>query len=331
MPYLIICLTNNQGLLQAKVDLHIKALIRLISIMALPLLPPLSSIINTLFFFTLFFPKYVSSDVEGYSACEPFSCGEIDIRYPFWSSDHQQSYCGHPKFKLDCQQDNVTIDMMSQRFHVIDIDQTSKVLKMARLDLWDDPCTDEYSNVKLDSDFFNYNSNDDDYTLLYDCGPPVTYTSSVNIKGTISFSCPIDGGFRDAFFVSSTDVGNLKDLGCKHSINVSVLREAVKDALQVENVLEKGFEVGWIGVDEGQCDGCIKSGGRCGHNVSKDAFTCLCPNQQSYDEVCSKSQTSSPLAAPTPKPTPEQELSPPFGPKFQEKSPHAPSMYSSFS
>ncbi|KAG5007577.1 hypothetical protein JHK82_025498 [Glycine max] len=299
--------------------------------MALPLLPPLSSIINTLFFFTLFFPKYVSSDVEGYSACEPFSCGEIDIRYPFWSSDHQQSYCGHPKFKLDCQQDNVTIDMMSQRFHVIDIDQTSKVLKMARLDLWDDPCTDEYSNVKLDSDFFNYNSNDDDYTLLYDCGPPVTYTSSVNIKGTISFSCPIDGGFRDAFFVSSTDVGNLKDLGCKHSINVSVLREAVKDALQVENVLEKGFEVGWIGVDEGQCDGCIKSGGRCGHNVSKDAFTCLCPNQQSYDEVCSKSQTSSPLAAPTPKPTPEQALSPPFGPKFQEKSPHAPSMYSSFS
>ncbi|KAL2605735.1 hypothetical protein GLYMA_09G181600v4 [Glycine max] len=293
--------------------------------MALPLLPPLSSIINTLFFFTLFFPKYVWSDVEGYSACEPFSCGEIDnIRYPFWSSDHQQSYCGHPKFKLDCQQDNVTIDMMSQRFHVIDIDQTSKVLKMARLDLWDDPCTNEYSNVKLDSDFFNYTSNDDDYTLLYDCGPPVTYTSSVNIKGTISFSCPIDSGFRDAFFVSSTDVGNLKDLGCKHSINVSVLREAVKDALQVENVLEKGFEVGWIGVDEGQCDGCIKSGGRCGHNVSKDAFTCLCPNQQSYDEVCSKSQTSSPLAAPTPKPTPEQELSPPFGPKFQEKSPHAP-------
>ncbi|NP_001238417.1 serine/threonine protein kinase family protein [Glycine max] len=243
--------------------------------MALPLLPPLSSIINTLFFFTLFFPKYVWSDVEGYSACEPFSCGEIDnIRYPFWSSDHQQSYCGHPKFKLDCQQDNVTIDMMSQRFHVIDIDQTSKVLKMARLDLWDDPCTNEYSNVKLDSDFFNYTSNDDDYTLLYDCGPPVTYTSSVNIKGTISFSCPIDSGFRDAFF----------DLGCKHSINVSVLREAVKDALQVENVLEKGFEMGfvlnWTAPD---CHYCEKSGGRCGFDGNQ--FLCFCKDK-SYLKSC---------------------------------------------
>ncbi|KHN20765.1 Putative serine/threonine-protein kinase [Glycine soja] len=293
--------------------------------MNLPLLQPLSSFINTLFFFSLFFPTYVSSDSEGYSACEPFSCGQINnISYPFWNSDQQPSYCGHPKFKLDCQQDSVTIGMVSQRFHVIEIDQTSKVLKIARLDLWNDPCTDEYSDVKLDSDFFNYTSNDDEYTLLYDCGRPVLNTSRVNIEGTIPFTCPIGGGFPNAFCLLSKDVGNLKGLGCKNRINVSVLREAMKDALLVQKVLEGGFEVGWSGVDEDRCDGCIKSGGRCGHNESKDAFMCLCLNQQSSDEVCSKSLARSPLAAQTPRPTTAKSLIPPNSPIFPKQSPHAP-------
>jgi len=154
---------NNQGLLQAKVDLHIKALLRLISTMGLPLFhlylqssTPFSSLHScsqNMYLVMLKGTQHVNLLAEGYSACRL-----IDIHYPIWSNDHQQSYCGLPKFKLHCQQDNVTIDMMSQRFHVIDIDQTSKVLKMARLDLWDDPCTNEHSNVKLDSYFFNYTS-----------------------------------------------------------------------------------------------------------------------------------------------------------------------------
>ncbi|RDX75589.1 LEAF RUST 10 DISEASE-RESISTANCE LOCUS RECEPTOR-LIKE PROTEIN KINASE-like 2.7, partial [Mucuna pruriens] len=295
----------------------------LISIMPSP-----SSLINTLFFFSLFFPTYLSSDIEGYTACEPFICGNFsNISYPFWSVD-QRDYCGHPMFKLDCQQDNVTIDIMSQKFHVIDLNQSSKVLKIARLDLWADPCTNEYVNVNLDSGFFNYTSSDDNYTLLYDCDP-VSYTPppSLNLDASISFTCPTDGG-KDGFFVLSSDVVNFKVLGCKNSIAVPVLRVAVKDALAVQNVLEEGFEVGWRGVDEGQCDGCKQDGGRCGHNASMDAFICFCPNQQSNGGgFCSKSLAESPLPAPAPRPTPEKGLlPPPYSPKYQQQSPPAPSI-----
>jgi len=59
----------------------------------------------------------------------------------------------------------------------------------------------------LDPDFFKYTSNDDEYTLLYNCG-----TSSVNIGGAITFNCPVDGGLP-AFFVLSTEVVNLNSLG----------------------------------------------------------------------------------------------------------------------
>ena len=78
----------------------------------------------------------------------------------------------------------------------------------------------------LDPNFFKYTSNDDEYTLLYNCDS-LGYTSSVNIGGAIAFNCPIDGGLP-AFFVLSTEVVNLNNLGCKNSINVSVLGEAVK-------------------------------------------------------------------------------------------------------
>ncbi|XP_020208491.1 LEAF RUST 10 DISEASE-RESISTANCE LOCUS RECEPTOR-LIKE PROTEIN KINASE-like 1.2 isoform X1 [Cajanus cajan] len=292
-------------------------------------MPPPSSFIKTLFLFFLIFTTYLSSDAEGYTTCEPFSCGKFNnISFPFWRSD-QPEYCGHPKLKLDCQQDNVTIDMMSHTFYVIDIKPTSKVLKIASVDLLDDPCPNEYISFELDFDFFNYTSNDGNYTLLYDCSPnPLKY--SLNLDDLKPFSCPIDSGFQEAFFVSSSDVANLMDLVCNKNISVSVLREAVKDTSFVKDVIKEGFEVLWSGVDEDQCDGCKQHGGRCGHNASVDEFICLCYNQQSYGGGCSKSLARSPLAAPTTttRPTPANSLLPPNSlifPKNSPLSPHAPS------
>ncbi|CAJ1951987.1 unnamed protein product [Sphenostylis stenocarpa] len=281
-----------------------------ISVMPHPLVPPPSSLINTLFFFSLFFPTSISSDAEGYTACDPFSCGKFDnISYPFWSKD-QQDYCGHPKFMLDCQQDNVTIGIMSQTFQVIDMDQISKVLKIARLDLWTNPCTNDYVNVKLDSNFFSNTSNDVEYTLLYDCGPLGYASSSVNIGGAIQFNCRIGGDLQAGFFVLSTEVVNFNSLSCKNSITVYVLKEAVKNDSVVDNVLGSGFEVGWSGANEHQCNGCSKSGGRCGHNASVDAFMCLCPNQQSDGEFCKNILARPP--EPTPRSTPEKSISPTY-------------------
>ncbi|XP_014512738.1 LEAF RUST 10 DISEASE-RESISTANCE LOCUS RECEPTOR-LIKE PROTEIN KINASE-like 1.2 isoform X1 [Vigna radiata var. radiata] len=285
--------------------------------MPLSLVPLSSSLINTLFFFSLLFPTYASSDAERYAACEPFSCGKLtNISYPFWSKD-QPGYCGHPKFKLDCQQDNVTIDIMSQTFQVIDMNQTSKVLTIARLDLLANPCINDHVNVKLDPEFFNYTSNDDDYTLLYDCGS-LGYTSgSVNIGGAIAFNCPIGG--QDGIFVANTEVVKFISLECKNSINVSVLREAVKSDSDVGNVLASGFEVGWSGVNEDECDGCTRSSGRCGYSSSTSGFICLCQNQQSDAEICKQIIAKSP--EPTARVTPAKSQLPSYPP---EQSPNSP-------
>lgn len=302
------------------------------------LLPPSFFFIKTFLFLSLFIPTYFASDHdadEGYTACAPFSCGTFsDISYPFWSSN-QPDYCGHPKFKLDCQNDNLTIDIMSQKFHIIDINQTTQILKIARLDLWVDPsCPKElYTNLSLDFAFFNYTTNDDNITLLYDCDP-LPYASFVNVYlYPLTSACPIYGD-GDAYLVSSKDLDNFIGLGCKNSTTVPVLKVALQSFLKndvtytlgVDYVLDEGFEVGWSGMDRDQCDICIQSGGRCGHNAS---FICLCPNHKPHDGICGKTPAwSPPLSADS---APSTTPSPAWIPNSSRPSNRATSMYSPFS
>jgi len=74
---------------------------------------------------------------EMYTSCAPFGCGNFtSLSYPFWSLKTQPNYSGLPKFKLDFQHDILTLDIMSQRFKIISINQTSQLLRIARVELY---------------------------------------------------------------------------------------------------------------------------------------------------------------------------------------------------
>lgn len=111
------------------------------------------------------------------SSCKPFSCGTFtNLRYPFWNVNTQPSYCGHPEFKLECQKGHLIIEINSQKFYILSINQSSQLLRISREDFYDiDPnhkkyCPKDYINVDVDSHFFNYTSNNENYTALYECG-----------------------------------------------------------------------------------------------------------------------------------------------------------------
>ncbi|XLT60032.1 hypothetical protein HN873_052636 [Arachis hypogaea] len=280
--------------------------------MARPLLlpPPLppSFVKAFVFFSSLLLPTYSAGDVKGYTDCAPFTCGTFkNISYPFWNSN-QPDYCGHPRFKLDCQQDQVTINIKSQKFDVIDIDQNSQSLKIARFDLYNDPCSRDNTNVSLDNDFFKFTSNDGNITLVYDCDPP-SYWSDISFKYFGMFNCSIYGGDPSAaYLVLMENLGVIFDMGCKFIIVPAL----AKDILSFNNyALNNGFEVGWSGVNETLCDSCKQSGGRCGHNASLNEFICFCRNnQQTYGGICSNSSLSqSPTLS---APIPSEPLSSPY-------------------
>ncbi|XP_045792648.1 LEAF RUST 10 DISEASE-RESISTANCE LOCUS RECEPTOR-LIKE PROTEIN KINASE-like 2.1 isoform X2 [Trifolium pratense] len=256
------------------------------------LLPSFPFTINTFLFlflsllFLIQFQKHATTNAVMYASCAPFDCGNFsNISYPFWSFNIQPSYCGHPNFKLDCQHGNLTIDIKSQKFHILQINQTSQLLRIARDDLWGydsnvvHSCPKQYIDVNLDLNFFKYTANNENYTLLYECGP-LSQSSTLSSEVFEVISCLIEGKPRDAYLVSSAKLADFIVMKCKNSITVSGLKNSfTNDSDIVVDVLDEGFEVGWSGVGEDECDGCIKSGGRCGYNTSENAIFCLSPEK----------------------------------------------------
>ena len=260
-------------------------------------LPPFSFTINTFLFLPLFFlsqfQKHATTNaVMSTTSCEPFGCGNFsDISYPFWSLNVQPSYCGHPNFKLDCQHGNLTIDIKSQKFHILHINQMSQLLRIVRDDLWGydvdvvHSCPNQYIDVNLDLHFFKYTSNNENYTLLYECGPlPNSNSSSLSSEVSEVISCLMEGKTRDAYLVSSDKLVDFNVMECKNSIIVPGLKNSLTND---SDVLGEGFEVGWSGVGEEICGGCMKSGRKCGYNTSENSAMCLLPEKSMADGVTS--------------------------------------------
>ncbi|CAL5186601.1 unnamed protein product [Lathyrus oleraceus] len=253
-----------------------------------------SYIVNLVLFLAFFFliPIHVNCDAKSYKSCAPFTCGSFtNITYPFWNMNSQPNYCGHPNFTLDCQKNNLTIDINSQKFHIIDMNQTTQLLKIARLDLWNydaanvPSCPD--TNVKLNLGFFKYTSNDESYTLLSGCDPlpTVSFGSPLISEVSQKISCLIDSEPQDAYLILSTKMADFTGLECKNNIKVYGPKSSIiENSDTTVNVLKDGFEVGWSGVHDDICNYCKKFGGRCGYNTSKSAIMCICPNQQSYGD-----------------------------------------------
>lgn len=166
------------------------------------------------------------------------------------------------------------------------------------MDLWGTNCPDKHINISLDYPFFNYTLDDENCTLLYDCDH-LSYPSPLNLSSSARFECPIDGVARDSYFMLSPKWANVSALGCSISIMVPILKEAmnifIMEALDPGDVIVEGFDVKWELEEEGSCEDCRNSGGRCGYNLSMTEFKCLCHNQ-THNGICG----IDPLLAPTP-------------------------------
>lgn len=73
------------------------------------------------------------------------------------------------QFKLDCQNGNLTLEIKSQKFHILEINQTSQILTIVREDLYaasnTSSCLFQYTYVDMDLNFFHYTSNNVNYIL----------------------------------------------------------------------------------------------------------------------------------------------------------------------
>ncbi|MCH80068.1 putative serine/threonine-protein kinase [Trifolium medium] len=245
---------------------------------------PLLMLSFSLVFLSTFFQTNSISATEIHTLCAPFSCGKFtEIRYPFWSLQKQENYCGLPEFKLDCQNGSLTLDIKSQKFHILDLNQSSKVLRIAREDILygattTTSCPFQYTDVDISQTFFQYTSNDANYTLLFECGPFPKPSSSTPILDYIEqINCHYkEGEDKFAYLALSSKIVDWDVLKCKKNVYVPGLNTSSTTMFQT---LENGFEVQWSVSGEEICHGCVKSGEGCGYDTTKNEVICISPKK----------------------------------------------------
>ena len=240
-------------------------------------------------------PTSLRADDEKYLTCEaPFNCGNlVNLSYPFWASN-RPNYCGHPSFQLDCSSNVPQINITTMNYRVLEINDTSRTLQVARTDYLDTICPAVLVNTTIDNNLFSYvTSSDTNLTLYYNCRTPL---AALPILVFYQFNCSINNtNFINYYTQSPQTFLTISNLigGCNNWVNVPVLQSAVPTALTYDTVIaaiDSGFMLRW-NASESQCDTCLKAGGLCGSYPTTSTFACHCTGG-TFASGCSTASTS---------------------------------------
>ena len=229
------------------------------------------------------FPTSFLADNDPYLTCEaPFNCSNFsNLSYPFWGSN-RPNYCGHPSFQLDCSSNVPQINITTMNYRVLEINSSSRILRVARTDYFDTICPAAFVNTTVDNNLFSYITSDDTkLTLYYNCHTPVAALPNLDFY---QFNCSINSStnFINYFTQSSQTFLTISNLtgACNYWVNVPILQTAVPTTATYDAVIaaiDSGFMLRWDASDS-QCDTCLKAGGLCGSDPTTTAFACHCTN-----------------------------------------------------
>ncbi|KAI5428179.1 hypothetical protein KIW84_033257 [Lathyrus oleraceus] len=246
--------------------------------------------------FIINIPTCLSEDDE-YTKCNTaFICEDSmeDLRFPFWGGN-RETYCGNVadciNTKLTCEGKVSKITINSVKYRILEWDNTTQKLTVARDDYWSgNVCA---VNTNIESSTFNntkfqlYSNDVANVTLLYGC--------NVGSGKLLNQFYDIDCG--ESKYVVYTVVYSASFSGfCTptHAVVIPILRARAAQLGSGNGILSEalkdGFELKWIG-NYTECQSCVASGGACGNDGDTE-FRCFC-NNGTYTTSCTSEKASS--------------------------------------
>lgn len=194
-----------------------------------------------------------------------------------------------------CGEKIAKITIMSHVFKVLEVSDSSHTLTVVRNDYSNNACPTRLMNNTIDSIHFNYGSDSQNLTLLYDCPSP---TYSLPYVLPTQFNCSINGTEMINYFIWESFLENADSSGsfsepigtCKTKVIVPILESearSIQTNSTPENLmaaLSSGFGLEWK-ADNSLCDNCQHSGGHCGFDPTSLEFTCYC-KKGSFPYTC---------------------------------------------
>ncbi|CAL9779702.1 unnamed protein product [Musa acuminata subsp. burmannicoides] len=212
----------------------------------------------------------------GSGDCQPQRCGNHTIKYPFWLSNKQPSYCGVSPFNVTCissggQAETLSLNVFDGLYHVKNIFYENKSVQITAAGFDDDRCPLPTFNITSGLYPFDLSSANKRIFFLSNC------SSSMNLSAFQNISCAADGGL--AYFggeYNGSGKLNLSGGVCKLFVVPVVGYIDAGIDVNYSALLRTGWLLNWTAPD---CTECSDSGGQCGFNDTTTKFMCICPDQ----------------------------------------------------
>ncbi|KAL6847868.1 hypothetical protein ACP4OV_021996 [Aristida adscensionis] len=237
--------------------------------------------------------------------CEPATCGNVTISYPFWLGGGNQtsSPCGYPAFQVWCDRRGGGGGVASLRgsaIHVRGIDYgNSSFLAYHTRVVGGDVCrTDFNMSSSLALTPFTVSPQNRALCFLYNCSgaaPP---------RGLVSAACP--GGEVFAYLGGSYYWDSPPAIAagrCTYTyfpvLGSEAAAAAGMTAANSSRLLRDGFVLEWDAAGVGDCAACNATGGQCRYDVDAAAFACLCPDGRLHGSNCAAEPGQPPCGPPS--------------------------------
>ncbi|CAH8381336.1 unnamed protein product [Eruca vesicaria subsp. sativa] len=244
--------------------------------------------LHNIFFTLILLATQTFSLDPNYEACEPKSCGKgPKISFPFYLSGKQKPFCGYPSFELTCDDDQELplLGIAGEEYVIKNISYENHSLQVVNSRVSHDPCPSPMHNLTLHRTPFSVISSNTNFSILYNCSDnlpkgfktyPITCYDNKSLPSFGVFQGENLG--KENIYTSSS---------CQKQVDVPVSASGKTNVnmslgISYVDVLKRGFVLNW---DAHSCVRCNSSGGRCGHNISKE-FVCFCPNGPKIHDTC---------------------------------------------
>nr|XP_025620624.1 LEAF RUST 10 DISEASE-RESISTANCE LOCUS RECEPTOR-LIKE PROTEIN KINASE-like 1.2 isoform X5 [Arachis hypogaea] len=217
-----------------------------------------------------------------YLACEPQTCGNQSIRYPFYIQGKQQPFCGYPGFAISCAGDIhgfPTLNLSNTPYIIHQIFYHNESLRVSNAAFSSNTsCISPTHNLTLPPTrtftFLNQNHNKD-ILLFFGCNLSSMPTELMDYRIGCSGASNKTGGSVLALYKDDVNTVTSVSKSCGSGGEVV---DAVVEGSEggMEEELRRGFMLNWTASD---CKLCNSTGGRCGFNSTILTFQCYCTDR----------------------------------------------------